>query len=60
MRRKQLREFAGGGGMVALGFMDLQEEKSILLATPPQRELTTQFKKKKSTFTDLVLLRKTD
>lgn len=43
MRRKQLREFAGGGGMVALVFMDLQEEKSILIAAPPQRELTTQF-----------------
>lgn len=34
--------------------------KGILVATPPQKELTTQLKKEKSTFIDPVLLRKID
>lgn len=38
---KQLREFCGEGGIIALVFMDLQEEKCIPIPTPPERELTT-------------------
>lgn len=57
-----MKEFGGGGGMIALVFMDLQEEKCILRATPPQREYnhTITKKKKKSTFIEWVLLGKTD
>lgn len=47
MNCKQMKEFGGGGGMIALVFMDLQEEKCILRATPPQREYNHTITKKK-------------
>lgn len=47
MNCKQMKEFGGGGGMIALVFMDLQEEKCILRATSPQREYNHTITKKK-------------
>lgn len=55
---KQLREFSEGGEMIALVFMDLQEEKHTLIATLPQREPTTQLKKKKERHIDRTSLAK--
>lgn len=43
---KQLREFSEGGEMIALVFMDLQEEKHTLIATLPTPKGTNHTIKK--------------